>query len=33
MGDLIRLLALDGPLIGPGLLVALTWLIITVRGA
>ena len=28
MGDLLRLLALDGPVIGVGVLVALTWLIV-----
>ena len=32
MADLIRLLSLEGPLLGVGMLIALVWLIITVNG-
>ena len=31
MGDMLRLLALDGPVVGVGVLVALTWLIVRVE--
>ena len=31
MGDLLRLLALDGPVVGAGVLVALAWLIVRVE--
>lgn len=32
MADLIRLVSLEGPLLGVGMLVALVWLIVTVKG-
>ena len=32
MTDLLRLVTLEGPVLGLGMLVALVWLIVTVRG-
>ena len=32
MGDLLRLVSLEGPVLGLGMVVALVWLIVTVKG-